>query len=203
MIILRQKIYSIKYNPKTKYFEGKSTIRDRLKGAAILGGGGALLGGLAGSFISPKFAKAGLAVGGALGSAAGLYTTRQANYDRLNKRVETAKQAAEEARKRGIEENRKKLPLSYSEFKTKYPSQAAQLKGFEDYCYSDENPGDMSWYENLGLEKNRYLPVTYVDDYTDLLFDTKTKKYVLIDSEVGEPENFNGKVKDLFKNIGK
>lgn len=198
MILLRQKLYSIKYNPKTRYYEGRVTGKDRIKGAAILGGGGALIGGLAGSFISPKAAKAGAALGGTLGSAAGLYVTRQSHYDKLNKKVEIAKQTAEEARKKEIEENRKKLPLSYSDFKAKYPSQAARLKGLEAYCYSDENPGDMTWYESLGLEKKRYLPVAYIDDYTDLLFDTKNKKYVLIDSEVGEPEPFSGKIKDLF-----
>lgn len=198
MILPRQKYFSINYNPKTGYYEGKSTGKDKLKGAAILGGIGAALGGIGGSFISPKVAKAGAAIGGTLGTAAGLYTTRQAHYDKLNKKTAAMRQAGEEARKKGIEESRKKLPLSYSEFKTKFPTYAAQLKGFESNCYSDESPGDMTWYESLGLEKKRYLPVAYVDDYTDLLFDTKNKKYVLIDSEVGEPEPFSGKIKDLF-----
>ena len=198
MVIKRQKDFSINYNPRTGYYEGKSTGKDKLKGAAILGGTGAILGGLAGNLINPRVAKAGLAIGGSLGSAAGLYFTRQAHYDKLNRKTSELRRIGEEKRKRDIEENRKKLPLSYSEFKTKYPSQAAQLKGFEANCYNDNSPADMTWYESLGLEKGRYLPVAYIDDYTDLLFDTKTGKYMTIDSEVGEPETYSGNIKDLF-----
>lgn len=64
------------------------------------------------------------------------------------------------------------------------------MKYLKDYgLYSDENPGNIEWFELGGLEKGggRYLPITAKDDYNNLMFDTKTGKYVTIDSEELEP----------------
>jgi len=69
MIILRQKTYSIKYNPTTKKYEGKVDWKDRAKSAAVLGttgaGVGALLGGAVGK--PGKGALIGAGIGGISG----------------------------------------------------------------------------------------------------------------------------------------
>lgn len=80
-------------------------------------------------------------------------------------------------------------------FSKRYPVQAEQLKGFESQCFNDEYPGNIVWFEQGGLEKGRYLPIASPNEYDNLMFDTKTKKYVVVDSEELEPEELHGGVK--------
>lgn len=198
MIILRNKQFSAKYNPVTKRYEGKITKGDTLKSAAILGTTGAILGGIAGSAFGSNGAKKGAALGGVLGSGAGMYFTRQSRFDKHNRKMEEADQIKKNNYQKELLNRRNNLPISYADFKKRYPVQAGQLKGFESQCFNDEYPGNIAWFEQGGLEKGRYLPIASLNEYDNLMFDTKTKKYVVVDSEELEPEELRGGAKNWF-----
>lgn len=95
MIILRQKQYSIKYNPSTKKYEGKVDWKDRAKSAAILGATGAGIGTLLGGSVG-KPGKGAL-IGAGIGAGLSTYFTRQSQFDKHNKKID---QENEERRKR-------------------------------------------------------------------------------------------------------
>lgn len=125
-------------------------------------------------------------IGGGLGAGTGLILTRPSFYRNHNRKID-------ERRNNYIqgEFNRKtnSLPMSYSDFQKRFPNQYKQLKDLGDLgSYNDQNPGDIGWFEAGGLEEKRYLPISSKDDYNNLMFDTKTGKYVTIDSEMLEPE---------------
>ena len=95
MVILRQKSYSIKYNPSTKKYEGKVDWKDRAKSAAILGATGAGIGTLLGGSVG-KPGKGAL-IGAGIGAGLSTYFTRQSQFDKHNKKID---QENEERRKR-------------------------------------------------------------------------------------------------------
>jgi hypothetical protein len=178
-----QRSFSIEYNPTTKKYEGKVDWKDRVKGAAFLGTTGAGVGALLGGTVGKP--RKGALIGAGIGTGLSSYFMRQSRFDRHNKKID---EANNNYRKDRLERLSKNLPISYSEFSKKFPNQAKQLKYLGNYgYYSDENPGDIEWFELGGLEKGRYLPITAKDEYTHLMFDTKTGKYVTIDSEELEP----------------
>ena len=198
MIVLRNNQFSAKYNPVTKRYEGKVANGDTLKSASILGTTGAILGGIAGSAFGSSGAKKGAAVGGVLGTGAGMYFTRQSRFDKHNRKVDDADQIKKNNYQKELLNRRNNLPISYSDFKRRYPVQAGQLKGFESLCFNEECPGNIAWFEQGGLEKGRYLPIASLNEYDNLMFDTKTKKYVSVDSEELEPEELRSGVKNWF-----
>jgi hypothetical protein len=192
MIILRNRNFSLKYDPRTGKYEGKYSPAQRIGTIGITSGigavGGFTLGALTGnSRVATSAAK----IGAGLGAATGMYLARNKRIDKINKAID---ERNNNYRKNDFSRRTKNLPISYKEFLKKYPSQARQLKDLEDLgYYSDENPGDIEWFEDGGLEKGRYLPISSDGDYSNLMFDTKTGKYVSVDSEMLEPEE----VKDI------
>ena len=95
MRIIRQKTYSIKYNPTTKKYEGKVDWKDRAKSAAVLGTTGAGVGALLGGAVG-KPGKGAL-IGAGIGTGLSTYLTRQSRIDKHNKKID---QENEERRKR-------------------------------------------------------------------------------------------------------
>ena len=93
MKIIRQKTYSIKYNPTTKKYEGKVDWKDRAKSAAVLGTTGAGVGALLGGAVG-KPGKGAL-IGAGIGTGLSTYLTRQSRIDKLNKKIDQ-----EEARRK-------------------------------------------------------------------------------------------------------
>lgn len=178
-----RRLFSIEYNPTTKRYEGKVDLKDRLKSASILGSAGAGVGALLGSAV--RNPRKGALIGTGIGLGLSSYLTRQSRFDKHNRKID---QKEANWRKTNFDRRTKNLPMSYSEFSRKFPNQAKQLNHLGDYGhYGDENPGDIEWFELGGLEKGRYLPITYKDEYNNLMFDTKKGKYVTIDSEELEP----------------
>lgn len=178
-----KRLFSIKYNPTTKKYEGKVDWKDRVKGAAFLGTTGAGVGALLGGTIGKP--RKGALIGAGIGTGLSSYFMRKSRFDKHNRKID---EALNNYKKDRFERLSKNLPISYSEFSKKFPNQAKQLKYLKDYgLYSDENPGNIEWFELGGLEKGRYLPITAKDDYNNLMFDTKTGKYVTLDSEELEP----------------
>jgi hypothetical protein len=99
MIILRQKTYSIKYNPTTKKYEGKVDWRDRAKSAAVLGTTGAGVGALLGGAVG-KPGKGAL-IGAGIGTGLSTYLTRQSRIDKHNKKIDQENQEREARQKAG------------------------------------------------------------------------------------------------------
>ena len=97
MIILRQKTYSIKYNPTTKKYEGKVDWRDRAKSAAVLGTTGAGVGALLGGAVG-KPGKGAL-IGAGIGTGLSTYLTRQSRIDKYNKKIDQENQEREARQK--------------------------------------------------------------------------------------------------------
>jgi len=83
MIILRQKIFGIKYNPDTKKYEGEVSMKQRAAASALFGGLGAGFGGLIGG-------KKGALIGGGIGAGTGLLMTRPSVYRKHNEKIKAA-----------------------------------------------------------------------------------------------------------------
>jgi hypothetical protein len=127
----------------------------------------------------------GALIGAGIGTGLSAYLTRQSRFDKHNKEID---QKNERWRKEDFDRRTKNLPISYAEFQKRFPNQYKQLKDLGELgYYSDENPGDIEWFEIGGLEKGRYLPISNRDEYNFLMFDIKTGKFVEIDSEDLEP----------------
>ena len=187
MKLLRNKKFSVKYDPRTGKYEGKYSIGQRI-GSAAAGAGIGAAGGLAlGSLTnSTDFAKKAILTGAGIGALGGLLSARNSRLEKHNQKIDEKNNAYHQSE---LSRKTKNLPISYKEFQRRFPSQAKQLKDLGELgYYTDENPGDIEWFEQGGnLEKGRYLPISSRDDYNNLMFDTKTGKYVEMDSEELEP----------------
>lgn len=186
MAIYRIKRFSVTYDKHKDRYSGKYSMGQRIGSLAVHSGLGAAAGFALGSLTGNKRAAVTLAKAGSiLGAGASLYNTRNSRIEKYNK---TRDERDNQSRLDSLERRKKSLPLSYSDFRKKYPDQYNKLKSLGDLGYfTDENPGDIDWFEQGGLEKGRYLPISRPDDYNNLMFDLRKREFVNIDSELLEP----------------
>ena len=81
-----KRLFSIKYNPTTKKYEGKVDWKDRVKGAAFLGTTGAGVGALLGGTVGKP--RKGALIGAGIGTGLSAYLARQSRFDKHNKKID-------------------------------------------------------------------------------------------------------------------